>query len=195
MHLQSNVDLNSDYRCIIKCLAWSKKKKSVFTFFKNTLKLCVCELLSLFPDGSSPWGTRVSSNASRKFAATSVEARYQTGQSSSTTTVSPPALHLPHLDHCNAQTGYRGQICPTCPSWGRGDRRYRARREPGRGWRQEMINDLLKKQPDPSTGCFCTTLSDECTQMELNYQDLKVKSPTFARTKSTRPALFMLRGR
>lgn len=154
----------------MSCLE-QKKKKSVFTFFKNILKLCVCELLSLFPDRSSPWGvsgTWVSSNASRKFAATSVEVRYQTGQSSSTTTVSPPALHLPHLDHCNAQTGYRGQICPTCPSWGRGDRRYRALWEPGRGWRQEMMNDLLKKQPDPSTVCFCTTLSDKCTQMELN---------------------------
>lgn len=176
------------------CLEQKKKrKKSFFTFFKNILTLCVCELLDLFPDHSSPWGvtgTSLSNNASRHFAVTSVEVRYQTGQSSSTTTVSPPALLLPHLDHCNAQTDCRGQIYPTCPPWGRGDHRYRASREPGREWRQEMVNDLLKKQPSPGTVCFCRTLSDKCSK-----QDLKAKGPTFARTKSTRPALFMLRGR
>lgn len=159
MHLQSNVDLNSDYRCIIK--KKKEKKKLIYVVQEHSETVCVCELLGLFPDHSSPWGvsaTSLSNNASTQFAATSVEARSQTGQSSSTTTVSPPALLLPHLDHCNAQTGCRGQTDPTCPPWGRGGRRYRAPGEPGRGGRQEMMNGLLQKQPYPRSACFSTTL-------------------------------------
>lgn len=105
-------------------------------------------------------GTSLSNNTSRQFSATSVEVLYQTGRSSSTTTASLPALLLLHLDHCNAQTGCRGQICPTCPPWGRGGRLCRAPREPGQGWRREMMNDLLKKQPYLSTVCLFGTLSD-----------------------------------
>lgn len=78
-------------------------------------------------------GSLLSCNASRHFAAASVEVRCQTGRSSSTTMVSPAALPLPRLllAHCSAQTGCRGRIDPMCLLWGRGGRRYRAPREPG----------------------------------------------------------------
>lgn len=147
------------------CCLEEKKTKKAYSRSSRTFWNSV---FGLFPDHSSPWGvsgTSLSNNASRQFAATSVEVRHQIGRSSSTTTVSPPALLLPHLDHCNAQTGCRGQMSPMCPSWGRSDRLYRASREPGRDWRQEMMNDLLKKQPYPSTVCFCRTLSDKCSEI------------------------------
>ena len=78
-------------------------------------------------------GSLLSCNASRHFAAASLEVRCQTGRSSSTTTASPDALSLPRLRPARyrAQTGCRGRIDPTSLLWGRGGRRYLALREPG----------------------------------------------------------------
>lgn len=78
-------------------------------------------------------GLLLSRKSSRHFAAASLEVRCQTGRSSSTTMVSPPALSPPHLRlaRCSAQTDCRGRIDPMCRLWGRGGRRYRAPQEPG----------------------------------------------------------------
>lgn len=181
----------------IKFAAWcknkvhshpSKKRSNLFKYtgnFSATAPTMGCGAIHHHHHSPSVMlGSLWSCNASRHFAAASVEVRCQTGRSSSTTMVSPAALSLLHLRlaRCSAQTDCRGRIDPMCPMWGRDGRRYRAPQEPG--WRERVKMKSKRSYP-----------VDLPFHLPLIKQNKKDRDPTFDRTKSTRPALFRLYGR
>lgn len=125
----------------------------------------------------------LTSNASRYFEAASSEVWCQTGRNRPTTKVSPaapPSPHL-HLAQCSARTDCRGRIYPMCLLWGRSGHRYPAPQEP-----ECSVQKMVDSRDDELVTMYVWKVT-------LNVLHLLIR--TFSKTKSTRPALFMLLGR